>query len=253
MWNWTEDIIRLRQQGRLFALVTVSKVKGSAPCKVGSRMIVDLDGNIWGTIGGGRLEYEVISQAKLAIANKQLKEYSYTLGPEFEQCCGGVVELIIEPMNQEPKLYIFGAGHIGLALCDIMKDTAFQINLMDTRPNWIHSFSSDRQIAVSDMDFDLYKSQVAWGDNTYVVILTHDHKLDFEITALALSMSTKYIGLIGSKTKAAKFESKLKRELSMEEGMTRVDCPMGIDLGGNHPKEIALSIAAKLLKMHYGK
>ena len=74
MWNWTEDIIRLRQQGSLFALVTVSKVKGSAPCKVGSRMIVDSDGSIWGTIGGGRLEFEVISQAKLAIANKQLKE-----------------------------------------------------------------------------------------------------------------------------------------------------------------------------------
>ncbi len=253
MWNWTEDIIRLRQQGCLFALVTVCKVKGSAPCKVGSRMIVENNGSIWGTIGGGRLEFEVISQAKLAIENKQLKEYSYTLGPEFEQCCGGVVELIIEPMNQEPKLYIFGAGHIGLALCDIMKDTAFQIHLFDTRPNWINSFSFDRQIVTSDMNFDLYKSQVAWGDNTYVVILTHDHKLDFEITALAISMPSKYIGLIGSKTKAAKFDSKLKRELRMTEGMTRVECPMGLDLGGNHPKEIALSIAAKLLKTHYGK
>ncbi len=83
--------------------------------------------------------------------------------------------------------------------------------------------------------------------------MTHDHKLDFEITALALSEKTKYIGLIGSKTKKNKFNNMLRNELNFKNGIHPVHCPIGIDIGGHSPKEIAISIAAELLKVHYGK
>jgi len=253
MNNWITLLQEFKLKKQAVALITVTKVLGSAPCKVASKMIVTLQKKIFGTIGGGKLEFLVIDEAIKAISENKIKEFSYTLGPDFEQCCGGKVELIIEPMNQSPELFVFGAGHIGIELCTILKDTPFNITLLDTRKNWENTINIDKSISYSDSDFDLYKSSINWGENCYVVIMTHDHKLDFEITALALSEKTNYIGLIGSKTKKNKFHLKLINEFDFKEGITPVHCPIGLPIGGNTPKEIAISVAAELLKEHYEK
>lgn len=253
MNNWIELLHQFKNKKQPVALVTITKVLGSAPCKVGSKMIVVNTKEFFGTIGGGRLEFEVIDEAVIAIKENKLKEFSFTLGPKFEQCCGGKVELIIEPMNQTPDLYIFGAGHIGIELCSILKDTPFNITLLDTRKEWQSSLNIDQSITYSAIDFDLYKQYINWGPNCYIAIMTHDHKLDFEITALALHSNTNYIGLIGSKTKKNKFNNMLIHDLNFEKGISPVHCPIGIDLGGPSPKEIAISIASELLKTHYGK
>ena len=253
MNNWIELLSEFKSKKQPIALVTVTKVLGSAPCKIASKMIVTKQKEIFGTIGGGKLEFKVIDEAIIAIKENKIKEFSYTLGPEFEQCCGGKVELIIEPMNKTPELYVFGAGHIGVELCNILKDTPFNINLFDIRENWKENLTIDKNITFSNIDFDLYKQTINWGENCYVVIMTHDHKLDFEITALALHSKTKYIGLIGSKTKKNKFNNMLRNELNFKEGISPVHCPVGLNLGGNTPKEIAISVAAELLKDYYGK
>lgn len=253
MNNWINVLSTFQEKKQAVALVTITKVLGSAPCKVGAKMIVTLNKEIFGTIGGGKLEFKVIDEAVIVIQENKLKEFSYTLGPEFEQCCGGKVELIIEPMNQTPELYIFGAGHIGVEICNILKNTPFEITLLDTRPNWKETIDIDETISFVNIDFDLYKTFINWGPNCYIVILTHDHKLDFEITALALHEKTHYIGLIGSKTKKNKFNNMLRNDLNFEQGIQPVHCPIGIDLGGNSPKEIAISIAAELLKVYYEK
>jgi len=253
MNNWIELLSEFKSKKQPIALVTVTKVLGSAPCKIASKMIITKQKEIFGTIGGGKLEFKVIDEAIIAIKENKIKEFSYTLGPEFEQCCGGKVELIIEPMNKTPELYVFGAGHIGVELCNILKDTPFNINLFDIRENWKENLTIDKNITFSNIDFDLYKQTINWGENCYVVIMTHDHKLDFEITALALHSKTKYIGLIGSKTKKNKFNNMLRNELNFEAGISQVHCPVGLDLGGNSPKEIAISVAAELLQVHYGK
>ncbi|SFS73740.1 xanthine dehydrogenase accessory protein XdhC [Lutibacter maritimus] len=253
MNNWINYLYDFKIKKQPIALVTVTKVLGSAPCKVASKMIVTQHKEIIGTIGGGKLEFHVIDEAIIALKENKIKEFAYTLGPEFEQCCGGKVELIIEPMNQSPELYIFGAGHIGVEICDILKNTPFNITLLDVRENWKETIAVDKSIKFSNVDFDLYKQTINWGPNCYVVILTHDHKLDFEITALALHQQTKYIGLIGSKTKKNKFNNMLRNELNFEPGISPVHCPIGLDLGGNTPKEIAISVAAELLKVYYEK
>lgn len=253
MNNWIQLLSKFKEEKKTVALVTVTKVLGSAPCKVASRMIVTPSKEIYGTIGGGKLEFKVIDEAIEAIHSKKIKEFNYTLGPEFEQCCGGKVELIIEPMNHTPELFLCGAGHIGVELCNILIDTPFEINLLDTRENWFNDLSINDSITTIDKDFELYKQTINWGENCYVLIMTHDHKLDFEITALALSEKTKYIGLIGSKTKKNKFNNMLRNDLGFVEGISPVHCPIGLDIGGHTPKEIAISVAAELLKVHYGK
>jgi xanthine dehydrogenase accessory factor len=251
MNNWLDLLQDFKKKKQSVALVTVTKILGSAPCKLASKMIITTNGEIFGTIGGGKLEFMVIEEALSAISKNKIKELSYTLGPDFEQCCGGKVFLIIEPMNQFPELFIFGAGHIGAQLCHILKDTPFEITLLDTRTDWDKNLNLDKNVTFSNIDFDLYKSQINWGENCYVVIMTHDHKLDFEITALALSEKTKYIGLIGSKTKKNKFHLKLIKDLGFKKGISQVHCPIGLPIGGNSPKEIAISVAAELLKEFY--
>ncbi|TDD99727.1 xanthine dehydrogenase accessory protein XdhC [Flavobacterium cellulosilyticum] len=253
MNNWIELLQEFKAKRIPVALVTVSKIIGSAPCKLASKMIVTQDKTIFGTIGGGKLEFQVIDLAVIAIQENKITTFSYTLGPEFEQCCGGKVELIIEPMNQFPELHLFGAGHIGVALCSILNDTPFIIHLYDTRENWRETIDLDPSIKYSSIPFDLYKQTIPWGANCYVAIMTHDHRLDFEITALALVSETKYIGLIGSKTKKSRFNKMLINELGLKGGIAPVHCPIGLDLGGSTPKEIAISIASELLKVYYGK
>lgn len=135
MNNWIELLQEFKRKKQPVALVTVTKILGSAPCKLASKMIVTKQKEIYGTIGGGKLEFQVMDEAVVAIQENKITTLSYTLGPEFEQCCGGKVELIIEPMNQSPELYLFGAGHIGVELCNILKNTPFNITLLDIREN----------------------------------------------------------------------------------------------------------------------
>jgi xanthine dehydrogenase accessory factor len=109
MKNWIELLSEFKEKQQAVALVTVTKCYGSTPCVLGSRMIITENNELFGTIGGGKLEYLAIGQASKALRDNKIIESGYTLGPEFEQCCGGKVEFIIEPMNQSPELFLFGA------------------------------------------------------------------------------------------------------------------------------------------------
>jgi xanthine dehydrogenase accessory factor len=254
MFDWIEILRDFKTKQEPVALVTVTKCLGSTPCEVGSRMIVTNDKKIFGTIGGGKLEFLAIDEAIIAINENRIIELTYTLGPEFEQCCGGKVELIIEPMNQSPELFVFGAGHIGVEICNLLKDTPFKVNLIDSREHWFEQLQLGDHVhktQVSNTDFKTFNDAVNWGTNCDVLVLTHDHTIDFNIIALALQKETKLLGLIGSKTKRVRFHNMLKNEMNVTEGMDNVVCPIGLELGGNSPKEIAISVVAQLIQVHY--
>jgi xanthine dehydrogenase accessory factor len=256
MLNWIKLLNTFKEKQKPIALVTITKCLGSTPCTVGSRMIVTKEKDIFGTIGGGKLEFLAIDKAIKAIEENRIIETSYALGPEFEQCCGGKVELIIEPMNQSPELFLFGAGHIGVEICQLLKNTPFQVSLIDSRKNWLSNLDLDKSVkshTVDINDFKTFKNAVRWGNNCYVLVMTHDHKIDFDIIAMALQNDTKFLGLIGSKTKRVRFNNMIVNELSIKEGMTNVVCPIGLEIGGNSPKEIAISVVAQLLQEHYNK
>ncbi len=253
-FDWIQILNEYKKKYKPVALVTVTKVLGSAPCIVGSRMVVAEQNKIHGTIGGGKMEFEVIDKALKALKKNRITETTFTLGPKFEQCCGGKVEILIEPMNGLPELFLFGAGHIGVEICKILSDTPFKIKLIDSRKDWFKAIELDSEIqtcAVNVEDFKTFRDAVQWGENCYVLILTHDHTIDFEITAMAIGEKTKYVGLIGSKTKCIRFHNMLIKEMSIPEGMKNVVCPIGLKTGGDTPKEIAVGVAAQLLQVHY--
>ncbi|WP_394973104.1 xanthine dehydrogenase accessory protein XdhC [uncultured Croceitalea sp.] len=255
MFDWIQVLNEYKQKYEPVALVTVTKVLGSAPCALGSRMIVAGENEFHGTVGGGKMEFEVIDKAVEAIKKNCISEATFTLGPEFEQCCGGKVELLIEPMNGLPELFLFGAGHIGVEIAKILVGTPFKIKLIDSRKDWFKDLELDSDIQLSQVDirdFKTFTDAVNWGSNCYVLVLTHDHTIDFEIIATAIPKKTKYLGLIGSKTKCVRFNNMLIKEMSIPEGMSKVVCPIGLNTGGETPKEIAIAVVGQLLQVHYG-
>lgn len=256
MCNWIQKLHEFKQKNEPIALVTITEIIGSAPCNIGSRMIVQKNKEIYGTIGGGKLEFEVIEEALKAIRENKTAKRTYTLGPQFQQCCGGKVELMIEPMNQSPELFLFGAGHIGVEITKLLVNTPFNVTLIDSRKNWLNAIdiaTETKKCAVTIDDFTTFKNAVNWGSNCYVLVMTHDHVIDLDIIAMAIPKKTKYIGLIGSKPKYARFNKMLTEELHIDEGMQNVICPVGLGIGGNTPKEIAIDVVAQLLQIHYNK
>ncbi|WP_458628760.1 xanthine dehydrogenase accessory protein XdhC [Winogradskyella sp. PC D3.3] len=254
MQNWIDLLSEFKQKQIPVAFITVTKCLGSTPCVVGARMLVTENKDIHGTIGGGKLEFKAIDEAIVALKENKIIESTYTLGPEFEQCCGGKVEFIIEPMNQSPELFLFGAGHIGVEICKLLVDTPFKVHLIDSRQDWFSNLELDSSVTThqaTETDFKTFKDAVKWGPNCYVLVLTHNHAIDFDLISMALQNETKFLGLIGSKTKKVRFNTMLIKEMDIPEGMTNVVCPIGLDIGGDTPKEIAISVVAQLLQVHY--
>jgi xanthine dehydrogenase accessory factor len=234
MLNWVEVLKSYQDKQEAVALVTVIKCLGSTPCVVGSRMIVTKGKEIHGTIGGGKLEFQAIDEAIKAISENK----------------------IIEPMNRLPELFIFGAGHIGVEICKLLKDTPFKVTLIDSRKDWLKGLHFEEHVKTHSVklnNFKTFKDAVRWGSNCYILVMTHDHTIDFDIIAMALQNDTKFLGLIGSKTKRVRFHNMLTNELLIKEGMDKVVCPIGLEVGGNSPKEIAISVVAQLLQVHYSE
>lgn len=162
--------------------------------------------------------------------------------------------LVQSLLNTEFHVTIFGAGHVGRALTAALAPLPCQINWIDSRasefpvdtPNNIHKVVTDNSIgAIPDSPA-----------GSYFLVMTHSHQLDLEICEKLLSSrdDAAFIGLIGSKTKKSKFEKRLVVRGFTLSTISRITCPIGLPgQGGKRPAEIALSIAADILRRHYQK
>lgn len=254
-WNWVAAVEKFQRQKAPIAIVTVTHCTGSTPRELGAKMVVLSDGRFEGTIGGGRLESMVIADAKKCIEQNQAQSIRYPLGAKTGQCCGGVVEVFIETMNAGPVLYLFGAGHVGQAVCRTLVGTPFQIHVIDERPEWIQSEQIPSQVFRHESAWQDFVSDAAFSpEKTYVAIMTHRHDVDQEIVEYFLRnqrAAVRYIGMIGSQSKWARFQQRLTQRGIEEAILDRVKCPIGLKTGGKAPQEVAISVAAELLKNHY--
>lgn len=254
-------------------LVQVQQVQGSAPREVGAWMAVpvglapgSLHGLV-GSIGGGHLEYQAMAHAQQVLAGRQPPGVQrYALGPSLGQCCGGVVHLAYRVVGGQdlPSLQlrqarrlpvaVFGAGHVGQALVAALQRLPCSIVWVDSRPGlWPDS-------AVADACTTLVQSdpvQDAVADlpaGSRVVILTHSHVEDWDITAACLARQREagdlpFVGLIGSSSKWASFRRRLLERGFDAAAVDAVQCPVGIPgIAGKEPEVIAVAIAAQLMQ-----
>lgn len=254
MWDWIAELDELRRAGVPAVLVTVVECSGSTPREVGARMVVRDGGRPVGTIGGGQLERVAIEEALRCLAERRSRLVRYPLGPAVGQCCGGVVDVFMDVINTGPKLYVFGAGHVGQALCRVLAGTPFELHLIDEREEWLAAAELPASVTRHTAGWDMFVREAQWSaESTYAVVMSHSHDLDEEILRELAPKPTRYLGLIGSATKWARFQKRLAARGVGEELLARVRCPIGLDLGGKAPQEVAISAAAELLKVHHGR
>lgn len=247
--DWVSALAELRAQGRPVAVVTVVKVEGSTPRDTGAKMLVTQAGLAWGSIGGGKLEALAIEDAQACLQAGEPAYQRYPLCVKAGQCCGGNTEVFIEVLGRGPLLYLFGAGHVGRALCHVLRGTPFAIHLVDPRPDWLKATELPPGLMLHEEPWEAFVAQAEWSPRVYAAVLTHSHDLDLAVIQELALRETAYLGLIGSKTKWARFQSLLKADGLTQARLDRIRCPIGLDLGmGKAPQEVAIAIAAQLLK-----
>lgn len=244
------------QRGEAVALVTILKTSGSTPQKAGAKMVVGRDGRLRGTVGGGCVEADILWRARQAIEKRkcEILDYDYNAGDEENGLiCGGKVTVFIEPILPAPRLFIVGAGHVAMPLSRIAKIAGFEVVVLDDRIKFANRERFPEADLVEAGPIEELVEKFTYGDNAYVIIVTRGHTSDEEALRAFIRQDTAYLGLIGSVTKAEKILGRLENDGFPRDRLEQVHSPMGLDLGGNSPGEIAISIIAEILALRYGR
>ena len=252
--HWLAAASALEEQGKSYVIVTMLSVKGSAPRENGTKMIVTSD-EIINSIGGGTLEMTAIEQGKKMI-DQEIHHHieDYPLGTKLGQCCGGRVTLVYEYFaNNTLPVAVFGAGHVARALVSLLAQLPVKVHWIDRRENeFPEIIPSNVSKVVTDDEVNAIN---ALPNQSYILVMTHLHSLDFDIIEAALKQTNhkqfSYLGLIGSNTKALRFRNLLKNKKFTTEQIDTINCPIGMeDIPGKRPMEVAVSIAAELIQFY---
>jgi len=248
-----QEIVKVKAGGEEAALVTVVSASGSTPREEGTKMLVRPDGSIFGTIGGGSLEAQIIEEAVKVIRQGKPKRLHRSLtakeAGEEGMICGGDLEVFIEPILTPPALYIFGGGHIALALTKMGKLCGFNIAVVDDRADFASAERFPEAEVILAEDFTKSFPKIKIDKSSYIVIVTHGHQHDEVVLEWAVGTPAKYIGMIGSKTKNETIFTHLRDRGIPREQLDRVHAPIGLGIGAQTPEEIAVSILAEVIKV----
>ena len=177
-WDWVTKAHELQQGTSPFAIVTIVDRKGSAPRDVGAKMIVTED-DFFGTVGGGQLESQVIEHGRECLKQAVTERQKYPLCLRTGQCCGGAVETLVEIMGIGPELYLFGAGHVGQAICRALQGTPFRVHLVDERSEWIHHRDLPPSIVRHQVPWQEFVSRIDWDRHRSCLLYTSPSPRDY--------------------------------------------------------------------------
>lgn len=249
--NWISALAELQRSGEPCVLVTIIEERGSTPRNAGSKMVVSAE-RLYDTIGGGHLEYraQAIAREMLAARTQDTRLERFSLGASLGQCCGGATVLLFEPMGQpQAHIAVFGAGHVGRALVPLLASLPCRVRWIDSRE---HEFPALLPDGVEKVVNDEVLDEVErMPPGSHFIVMTHNHPLDLELTAAILARNDfAYFGLIGSKTKRAKFEHRMAEHGIDAARFPEMTCPMGVSgITDKAPAMIAVAIVAQLLQV----
>ena len=315
--------------GENLVLVTVIASSGATPRGAGARMLVSREGRIYGTIGGGAVEYRSEHIAAEQLAKRASLEHDFTLTKDDVQnlgmICGGDVkvffhyipagdanaiavsdeagarfergdsfwlvsdlahdgalsvadkasapewllpylsghpqrvkdeehDIFAEQLNSSGRVYIFGGGHVAQALEPVLTNIGFRCVVMDDRPDFTRRELFPTAEEIKLIDFSNIAASVNITGEDYVCVMTRGHAFDTVVQSQILPLRPYYVGVIGSRAKAAG----VRRQLIENYGVSEADCdivttPIGLDIGAETPAEIAISIAAQLIAVRAGR
>lgn len=241
--NQTEFLAAQQQaqmQGRGYAVLTLAAVSGTTS-RTSGKMLVYEDGQTLGTIGGGPGEYAAVQDARAFIGQEATKLITY-------QHDYGAITVLIESFSAPPLLILCGGGNVGRCLLQHAKLAGFRCWLLDPRPAEEIAASvalADRFIPVAH--YDLTLRQLETPNNAFFVSASFSHETDFEAVRAILQKPFAYAGMLGSKKKVATLSTLLLQQGIAPQQLARLHAPIGLDLGGQTPEELAVGILAEMI------
>lgn len=264
--NIVELAKNLINKDEAFVIAKVIETKGSTPRKKGAWMLVRNDGSFQGTVGGGILELEAQKRALELFKSKKAYIHHFILEADKKQGldmrCGGDVDIAFEYIDKKNSdkflnefstksiAYIFGAGHVGLAVEPVLRYVGFETVIIDDREEFVNKerFPKAKEI-IKIQDYKNSFSQIEINKDSYIIIVTRGHTGDYEVIKQSLKYDCAYIGMIGSRKKVANTFKKLKEEGISQDSINKVHSPIGLDIKAETPEEIAISIVAEMIKV----
>jgi xanthine dehydrogenase accessory factor len=234
------------------AMVTVLSRKGSAPSTPGQKLYAASDGTCVGTVGGGAIEREAITALEQMISGESEDHRILTcsLGPQLGMCCGGSVELLIEPLAGFIPCLLVGGGHVASAVAPLLAKVGFVVTVVDARESWGQEGRIEGARCVVG-DYDDVGNEIPTSG--VVLVMTHDHALDQKVIEWALRRGFAFVGGVGSRAKAERTRARLEAKGFPEADRARVRMPLGASIGARLPDEIAVAIAAEMVTWRRSK
>ena len=250
--SWLQAATELEQGSETYVIITLLGAVGSTPRASGTKMVVS-EHNIYATIGGGHLEFKAIKHARQLITQGETCQQveNFQLGASLGQCCGGQVLVLFEVFaSDNMHLDIYGAGHVAQALIPMLGQLPIRVRWIDSRADLFpEHIPSNVKKVVDEAPVDQVNNAVK---NTASLILTHNHQLDFSLTqAIIKRADSLWLGVIGSETKAKKFQYRLSQRGFTDAQVQTMVCPVGLkEVSGKLPMEVAISIAGQLVELY---
>ena len=256
-----ERYFELKQHGTPMMVVTAVHKEGSGPVDVGKKMIVYGQNEAFGTVGGGAIEHFARNKAMTLLEERSHLLETYLLDegkilPDtmtLPMVCGGKVTLFYEYVGPKARVYLFGAGHVSLALARILRTLDFHLTIIDPRQDVLDQFlHADQKY---HQPFTEFIDQHAIEPDALVVIATPSHEYDYHVINKIIEFDLKpaYVGMLCSPEKLADYLEKTYRQFGKDVDLSFFYSPVGLDTGGNTPEEIAVSIAAEMLAILHQK
>jgi xanthine dehydrogenase accessory factor len=325
-----KTILEKINSGEDMVLATIVADTGSSPRSAGAHILVDENGRVCGTIGGGTLEYKSIQLARGLLEQGQSRRKTYRLyrndEEELGMLCGGNVDVFFqfikggdektaslvgeclsrlgkdedlwlfidltspadwimalysggflfpdkmklggddirdlarnrevlvrkgdrriygEPVNFAGKVFIFGGGHVAQALAPVLNSVSFRCVVFDNREEFVSRELFPNALDLITGDYDCVEEKLTVSSRDYIVIVTHAY--DLVVLRQIIGKNCAYVGVIGSKTKAAALKQQLAQEGVSEETLSKINTPIGLKIKSETPEEIAVSIAGEMI------
>lgn len=240
----------LVSSGECCVMVTLVEASGSTPSDTGAKMLVTSAGLACGTVGGGRVEAKAIDQARKMLEGDSAKCHfvEWNLKADVGMTCGGRVKMLFECFGGSTwDIVVFGAGHVAQALTRLLVALPCRVTCVDPRAEWLANLPQQVEAIRLVSPADYVESL---SPKSFVLCMTQGHRSDLPVLERLFAGDTTYpfVGVIGSKTKAAVLKKDLA-EAGIPSEKIEFHCPVGLPIGTNHPAEIAVSIAAQLLEV----
>jgi xanthine dehydrogenase accessory factor len=208
---------------------------------IGTKMIVLEDG-IEGTLGDPSLDARVTADARDLLLAERSETRSY-----------GEQDVFLDVYPLSPHLVIFGAVHVAQALSGFAQSLGFRVTIVDARRALATRYRfPDVEEIITKWPNEAY-DELEIGRNTWIAILTHDPKFDEPALLGALKTEARYIGAVGSRKTNVDRRERLRASGVSEDDLARIRGPIGLDIGGQTPEEMAIAILAEIIAVRYGR